>query len=117
MAIVENSNRIRNQNRQLIHNMSIKIKPSGDRVLIIADQADTVTSSGIIIPEMAIEKPQRGAIVAVGPGKYAQDTGELVSMNTKVGDHVLYGKHAGAEITLEGVEYLLMREPDIFAIL
>lgn len=97
--------------------MSVKIKPSGDRVLIITDPVDKVTSSGIIIPEIAIGKPQRGTIVAIGPGKYKPDTGELIDMNTKVGDHVLYGKHSGTEITLEGVEYLLMREPDIFAIL
>ncbi len=96
--------------------MSLKIKPIGDRVVVEAAPAETMTASGIYIPETAQEKPQKGTIVAVGPGKYA-DSGSLIPIGVNVGDHVLYGKYAGTEITYEGKELLIMRESDIFAVL
>ncbi|HEY0262592.1 MAG TPA: co-chaperone GroES [Chitinophagales bacterium] len=89
----------------------VNIKPLADRVVVKAAEAETKTASGIIIPDTAKEKPQRGTIVAVGPGKKDEPT------TVKVGDTVLYGKYAGTEINIEGVEYLIMREADIFAIL
>lgn len=84
-----------------------------DRVLIKPAAAETKTSGGIIIPDTAKEKPQKGTIVAVGPGKYAEQTGSIIPVKQKVGDIVLYGKYAGTEITLEGEDLLMMRSSDI----
>src|SRR3978361_15039 len=97
--------------------MSINIKPIGDRVVVEAAPAETMTASGIYIPETAQEKPQKGTIVAVGPGKYADSTGSLIPIGVNVGDQGLYGKYAGTEITYEGKELLIMRESDIYAVL
>jgi len=97
--------------------MSLNIKPIGDRVVVEAAAAETVTASGIYIPETAQEKPQKGTIVAVGPGKYADLTGNLIPIGVSIGDKVLYGKYAGTEVTYDGKEYLIMRETDIFAVL
>jgi len=97
--------------------MALNIKPSADRVVIEAAAAEEKTASGLYIPDTAKEKPQKGTVVAVGPGKYAEQTGSLIPMPYKVGDVVLYGKYAGTEITHEGKEYLIMREADIFATL
>lgn len=94
----------------------MELKPKGDRIVVQADPPEEKTSSGIYIPETAKEKPQRGTVVSVGEGRYAQTTGNLIPMTVKVGDHILYGKHIGTEITYNGKEYLLMREPDIFAV-
>lgn len=90
---------------------SVKIKPLADRVLVEAAAAEEKTASGIIIPDTAKEKPQRGKVVAVGNGKKDEP------LTVKVGDEVLYGKYAGTEIQVEGKEYLIMRESDIFAVL
>lgn len=97
--------------------MSLNAKPIGDRILIEAAPAETKTASGIYIPETAQEKPQRGTVVAVGPGKYAEQTGTLIPVSVKVGDKVLYGKFAGQEFSLDGKDYLIMRESDIFVVL
>lgn len=96
--------------------MALSIKPLADRVIVKAAAAEEKTKSGIIIPDTAKEKPQRGEIVAVGPGK-AADNGTLIAPQVKVGDQVLYGKFAGTEISIEGEDYLIMRESDIFAVL
>ncbi len=90
--------------------MAINIKPLADRVLVEPQAAETKTASGIIIPETAKEKPQRGKVVAVGNGKKDH------TMTVKEGDMVLYGKYAGTELKLEGTDYLIMREDDILAI-
>jgi chaperonin GroES len=89
----------------------VKIKPLADRVLIEPAEAEETTASGIIIPDTAKEKPQRGSVVAVGQGKPDEP------LTVKVGDQILYGKYSGTEITIEGKDYLIMRESDIFAIL
>ncbi len=89
----------------------ISIKPLADRVLVEPSQADETTSSGIIIPDTAKEKPQRGSVVAVGAGKKDEP------LTVKVGDSILYGKYAGTEITVDGKEFLIMRESVIFAII
>lgn len=86
------------------------MKPINDRVVVKAAPAEEKTSGGIIIPDTAKEKPQRGEVVAVGPGK------EGNAMTVSVGDIVLYGKYAGQEVTLEGTDYLIMREDDILVI-
>jgi chaperonin GroES len=91
------------------------IKPLGDRVLIQADVAEEVTSSGLYIPDTAKEKPQQGTVIAVGPGKV--ENGTKVEMTVNEGDKVLYGKYAGTEVTLDGNEFLIMRESDIVGIL
>ena len=91
--------------------MSVNIKPLADRVLIEPAAAETTTASGIIIPDNAQEKPQRGTVVAVGPGKKDEPT------TVKVGDTVLYGKYSGTDLNLDGVDYMIMRESDILAIL
>jgi chaperonin GroES len=93
-----------------LKNMSVNIKPLADRVLVEPAAAEEKTAGGIIIPDTAKEKPQRGKVVAVGNGKPDEP------MTVKEGDSVLYGKYAGTEITVEGNEYLIMRESDIFAI-
>lgn len=87
------------------------MKPINDRVVVKPADADEKTVSGIIIPDTAKEKPQRGTVVAVGPGK------EGVALTVKEGDIVLYGKYAGQEINHEGADYLIMREDDILVIL
>lgn len=89
----------------------ISVKPLADRVLIEPAAAETKTAGGIIIPDTAKEKPQRGKVVAVGNGKPDEP------MTVKVGDLVLYGKYAGTEIQVEGKDLLIMRESDIFAII
>ena len=90
---------------------SIHITPLHDRVIVKAAEAETKTSGGIIIPDTAKEKPQRGHVVAVGTGKKDEP------MTVKTGDVVLYGKYAGTEINLDGQDFLIMRESDILAIL
>jgi chaperonin GroES len=91
--------------------MSVNVKPIADRVLVEPAAAETTTASGIIIPETAKEKPQRGIVVAVGNGKKDEP------MTVAVGDNVLYGKYSGTEIALDGKDYLIMRESDILAII
>ncbi len=98
-------------NFKLIKQMSkINIKPLADRVLIEPVEAETTTASGLIIPDSAKEKQQKGTVLAVGNGTKDEP------MTVKVGDSVLYGKYAGTELILEGSEYLIMRESDILAI-
>ena len=94
----------------------LKIKPLADRVVVKPMEAEEKTKGGIILPDTAKEKPVEGTIVAAGPGKVSEN-GELVKMSIKVGDKVLYGKYSGTEVTIEGEEYLIMRESDIFAII
>ena len=96
--------------------MGLKLKPLEDRVVVEPKQAEDKTASGIILPDTAQEKPQEATIVAVGPGK-ASDSGNIVKMTVKVGDSVLYGKYSGTEVTVDGKEYLIMRESDLLAIL
>ncbi len=92
------------------------IKPLADRVLIKPAPAEEKTESGLYIPDNAKEKPMQGEVVAVGPGK-KDDNGKLIAMDVKVGDKVLYGKYSGTEVSVDGSDYLIVRESDIFAIL
>ena len=89
----------------------MSLKPINDRVVVLPAAADAKTSGGIIIPDTAKEKPQKGKIIAVGPGK------DDIKMTVKKGDTVLYGKYAGQELEYEGKEYLIMREDDILVII
>lgn len=88
----------------------VNIKPLADRVLVEPMAAETKTASGIIIPDTAKEKPQKGKVVAVGPGTKDEE------MTLKIGDAVLYGKYSGTDLKLDGVDYLIMRQSDILAI-
>lgn len=90
--------------------MSVNVKPLADRVLVEPAAAEETTASGIIIPDTAKEKPQRGVVVAAGSGKKDEP------MTVKSGDTILYGKYSGTEINIDGKDYLIMRESDIFAI-
>ena len=90
--------------------MAINVRPLGDRVLVQPIEEQEVKKGGIIIPDTAKEKPQRGTVVAAGPGKKDEP------VTVKAGDTVLYGKYAGTEISIEGTDYLIMRESDILAI-
>ncbi|HHP7242350.1 MAG TPA: co-chaperone GroES [Cyclobacteriaceae bacterium] len=89
----------------------VNFKPLADRVLVEPAVAEEKTASGIIIPDTAKEKPQKGEIVAIGSGKKDEP------INVKIGDHVLYGKYAGTEITIDDKEYLIMKESDIYGII
>lgn len=89
----------------------LNVKPLADRVIVEPAPAEEKTASGIIIPDTAKEKPMRGKIVAVGSGKKDEP------LTVKVGDHVLYGKYAGTEIQIDGHDYLIMRESDIYAVI
>ena len=93
----------------------MNVKPMEDRVILKSMEAEAKTAGGIIIPDNAKEKPQKGEIVGVGPGKM-NDKGTRNEMTVKVGDKVLYGKYAGTEVTIDGKEYLIVRESDILAV-
>ncbi len=90
-----------------------KIELGDDRVLVKPNAAEEKTAGGIIIPDTAKEKPQKGKIIAIGAGKYAEQTGNLIPIQWKVGDVVMYGKYGGTEISIEGEDYLIMRASDI----
>ena len=96
--------------------MGLNLKPLSDRVVVEPAPAEDKSAGGIILPDTAQEKPQQGLVVAAGPGKVS-DSGNLVKMTVKKGDKVLYGKYSGSEVTFDGVEYVIMRESDILAVL
>lgn len=92
----------------------MNVKPLSDRIIIRPLEAEQKTAGGIIIPDNAKEKPQKGEVVAVGSGKVA-DNGQKIEMTLKTGDQVLYGKYSGTEVTIDGKELLIMRESDVLA--
>ena len=93
----------------------MKLKPLEDRVLVLRIQEEEKTSGGIVIPDTAKEKPMQGKVIAVGPGK-VDEKGKRIPMEVKKNDRVIFGKYAGNEIKIDGVEHLIMREDDILAI-
>jgi chaperonin GroES len=93
----------------------MKVKPLSDRVLVLRIEEDAKTSGGIIIPDTAKEKPQEGKVVAAGPGRL-DENGKRMPMAVKKNDRILFGKYAGTEIQIEGVEHIIMREDDILGI-
>jgi len=93
----------------------MKIKPLSDRIVVVRVEEEKKTKGGILIPDTAKEKPQEGKVVAVGPGK-VNEKGERIPMDVKKGNRVLFGKYAGNEINIDGVEHLIMREDDILGI-
>ena len=92
------------------------IKPLGDRVVIVVSEGDVKTASGIVLPDTAKEKPQKGTVVAVGTGKLL-DNGQKAAMEVKAGDAVIFSKYSGSEVKVDGKDYLIVRESDILAVL
>ena len=95
--------------------VSTKLRPLGDRVVVKAISRETVTKSGIVLPDTAKEKPQEGEILAVGPGKVL-DNGKRVTLEVQVGQKILFAKYGGTEVKMEGEEYLILRESDIMGV-
>ena len=93
----------------------VKVRPMDDRLLVEPADAEEVTSGGIVLPDTAQEKPQRGKVLAVGPGRLL-DSGERGDMDVKVGDEVFYGKYSGTEIEMDGREYVILKESDVLAV-
>jgi chaperonin GroES len=95
--------------------MSINLKPLGDRLLVRPVEQEEMTASGIVLPETAKEKPQKGEVLAAGPGA-RDESGKRIEMDVSVGDKVLFAKYAGTEIKLDGDKLLILRESDVLAI-
>ena len=96
--------------------MVFKLKPLADRVVVEPTEQEEMTASGIYVPETAKEKPQKGTVIAAGPGRKDED-GERIPMDVAVGDQVLYARYGGTEIKLEDKKYLILKESDILAVL
>jgi chaperonin GroES len=95
----------------------VKIRPLEDRVLVTLDESEQTTASGLVIPDTAKEKPQQGSVVAVGPGKRSDTTGELIPLDVNEGDTVLFSKYGGTEVKVGGEEYLILAARDILAVI
>ena len=93
----------------------MKLKPLGDRVIVKAIEEEETTASGIVLPDTAKEKPQRGKVLAVGEGKWDEDGAKRIPLDVSEGDEVLYSKYGGTEITVEGDYLLVLRESDVLA--
>jgi len=96
--------------------MAVKIRPLDDRILVKQSEAEEKTAGGIVLPDTAKEKPQRGKVISVGPGKMLKD-GKRGQMEIKKGDEVYYGKYAGTEIEVDGEKYVIIKESDVLGIL
>ena len=94
----------------------MNLKPLDDRIVVRPDEAETQTASGLVIPDTAKEKPQQGEVLAVGPGKRAESSGELIPIDISVGDTVLYSKYGGTEVTTDGEDLLVLNGRDVLAI-
>jgi chaperonin GroES len=94
----------------------MNLRPLQDRIIVKRLEEETMTAGGLYIPDTAKEKPQKGEIIAVGKGKVTED-GKLIPVDLKVGEKVLFGKYAGTEIKIDGVDYLIMREDDILGVI
>ena len=102
------------ENHTIMAKDSIKLRPLDDRVVVEPKEADEVTAGGIVLPDTAKEKPQRGTVMAIGPGKLL-DSGERGTLSVGVGDEVIYGKYSGSEMEVDGREVKILRETDILA--
>ena len=94
---------------------SVNIKPLEDKILVQANEAETTTASGLVIPDTAKEKPQEGTVVAVGPGRWDEDGEKRIPLDVSEGDVVIYSKYGGTEIKIDGEELLVLRESDVLA--
>jgi chaperonin GroES len=95
---------------------TMNLKPLEDRIVVRPNEAETQTASGLVIPDTAKEKPQQGKVLAVGPGKRSETSGELVPVDINEGDTVLYSKYGGTEVTVDGEELLVLNSRDVLAI-
>ncbi|HEX2027384.1 MAG TPA: co-chaperone GroES [Nitriliruptorales bacterium] len=95
----------------------MRVRPLEDRVLVTIDEAEETTASGLVIPDTAKEKPHQGTVIAVGPGKRSEQTGELVQVDVNEGDTVLFSKYGGTEVKFDGEEYLILSARDILAVI
>ncbi len=95
--------------------MALKLKPLGDRLVVEPRERESMTASGLVLPETAKEKPQEGEVIAVGPGRRDED-GKRVEMDVQVGDKVLYAKYGGTEVKIDGKKLLILKESDVLAI-
>ena len=93
----------------------MSLHPLDDRIVVRPSEAEEKTASGLVIPDTAKEKPQQGEVLAVGPGRRAENTGELIPLDVKVGDKVVYSKYGGTEITVEGEDLLILTARDVLA--
>lgn len=94
----------------------MNLKPLEDRIVVKPNEAETQTASGLVIPDTAKEKPQQGKVLAVGPGKRAESSGELIPTGIEVGQTVLYSKYGGTEVTVDGAEVLVLNARDVLAV-
>lgn len=94
----------------------VNVRPLEDRVLVTLDEQEQTTSSGLVIPDTAKEKPQQGTVVAVGPGKRSDTTGDVIPLDVNEGDIVLFSKYGGTEVKVDGNEYLILAARDILAV-
>jgi chaperonin GroES len=94
----------------------MNLKPLGDRVIVKPAEAEEQTKSGLVIPDSAQEKPQRGEVIAVGEGRWDEDGERRIPVDVKVGDTVIYGKYGGTDVKIEGVEYKILESRDIYAV-
>ena len=94
----------------------MNLKPLDDRIVVKANEAEERTASGLVIPDTAKEKPQQGSVLAVGPGRRSEQSGDLIPLDVKVGDTVVYSKYGGTEITVDGEDLLILSSRDVLAI-
>ena len=94
----------------------MNLKPLEDRIVVRPNESEETTASGIVIPDTAKEKPQQGEVLAVGPGRRSEQSGEIIPLDIKVGDTVVYSKYGGTEITVEGEDLLILTGRDVLAI-
>ena len=94
----------------------MNLKPLDDRIVVLPDEAEKTTASGLVIPDTAKEKPQQGSVLAVGPGRWSDDKGAHAPVDVKVGDTVLYSKYGGTEVTVDGKDLLILTSRDVLAI-
>ena len=94
----------------------MNLKPLDDRIVVKPNEAETQTASGLVIPDTAKEKPQQGEVLAVGPGKRSETTGDLIPVDIKVGDTVLYSKYGGTEVAVNGEDLLVLNSRDVLAV-
>ncbi len=95
--------------------MALKLKPLQDRVIVKQNQAEEKTASGILLPDSAKEKPTKGKVISVGPGKL-DDNGKPMELSVRVGDQVIYGKYSGTDVEVEGEKFVILRESDILGV-
>ncbi len=97
--------------------MAMNLRPLDDRIVVRPSEAEQTTASGLVIPDTAKEKPQQGEVLAVGPGRRSEHSGELIPLDVKVGDTVVYSKYGGTEITVDGEDLLILTSRDVLAVM